>query len=369
MIIIEKFKMMKMKLVNIIPILALMLFFTNCKKESWVTIDSLSAGGDEFYTNQLVKLWMCVNSDNLMNVTYKWGCEEGSLVQPQGLDEMTWKAPQTPGVYRVYCTVTAGGKSETRYHDMVVSSFFFEKFESSTYSFKGQSSTKLSLKSETVNGKSNSYLEAYVSSTSSSYRYLYYNFNDPELAVPFSCGAKVGWMSDFPTDTIKVKTSVYANKMAYQLALNRAPVYSDTKYIDNLQFEWFPVKGPKGDPKDAETGNPFNGALSFEENNMGSKTWYSVKVYAPELVSAKAETKRIAVNIDANYLITVYVAGKKILETDLLKQWRTDNNAQDKIYIGEWRYILVNGNGGNKPPKFYFDDAYAKNDGTPLTGN
>ena len=359
---------MKMKKINIIAILLLALFFTNCKDDSFVTIDSLSTGGDEFYTNQLVKLWMNVNSDNLMNVTYTWGCEGGFLVQPQGLDEMTWKAPSTPGVYKVYCTVSSGGKSETRYHEMLVSSFFFEKFESSTYSFKGQSSTKLSLKTETVNGKSNSYLEAYVSSTSSSNRYLYFNFDDPELKVPFSLGAKVGWLSDFPTDTVVVKTSVYANKMSYQLTLNRAPEYVDTKYIDNLRFEWFPVKGSKGDPVDDVSGNAFNGTLSFEENNMGSKTWYSVNIYAPELVSAKGEAKRVAVNIDANYLVTVYVAGTKVLETDLLKKWRIDNVAKDNIYIGEWRYVMVNGNGGNKPPKFYFDEAYANNDGSPLTG-
>jgi hypothetical protein len=360
---------MKMKIANIISIILIAFFFISCEEEGWVKIDSLSTGGDEFYTSQLVKLWMVVSSDNLMDVTYEWGCEDGSLVQPQGLDEMTWKAPGEPGTYKVFCTVTSGGKSETRYHDMYVSSFFFEKFENTTYSFKGQSSTKLSLKSETVDGKSNGYLEAYVSSTSSSNRYLYYNFNNPELKVPFSYMAKVGWLSDFPTDTVNVGSSVYANKMAYRLTLVRATEYVDVKYIDELRLEWFPTEGVKGYPVDAESSQPYNGTLTFEENNLGSKTWYTVNFYAPELEFAKGKKKKVAVNIDANYAVSVYVDGIKVQETDFIKQWRTDNNAQDNVHIREWRFNMVNGNGGNKPPKFYFDEAYATNDGTNLIGN
>ncbi|WP_157493660.1 hypothetical protein [Draconibacterium sediminis] len=354
-----------MKYFNTLGIILLAFIFTNCKDEGSVTIDSLSTGGDEFYTNQLVKLWMVVDADDLMDVTYEWGCEGGSLVQPQGLDEMTWKAPSTTGTYRVFCKVSSGGKSEIRYHDMYVSSFFFEKFENSIYSFKGQSSTKLSLKSETVDGKTNGYLEAYVRSTGSSNRYIYYNFGDPELKVPFSCMAKVGWKSDFPTDTVTVKSSVYANKMAYRLTLNRAPEYVDEKYIDDIRFEWFPVEG-NGYPVDVETGQAFNGTLTFEENNMGSKTWYSVNFFAPELAFAKGEYKNVAVNMEEDYTISVFVGNAKVLETDALINWRTDNAAQDEVYIKEWRFVMVNGNGGNKAPKFYFDNAYATNDGTAL---
>ncbi len=361
---------MKTKIFYITTSIILALFLTNCEDEEWAEIDSLSAYGDEFYTNQQVKLWMCVNSSNLMDITYEWGCDGGSLVQPQGLDEMTWKAPVEPGNYNVYCKVTTGGKTETRYHEMNVTSFFFEKFESSTYpSFSGQSSTKLSYKTETSGDVTNGYLEAYVNSTSSSNRYLYYKFAVEELNAPFGCMAKVGWLSDFPLDTITVKSSVYANKMAYSLILNRTTGYTDEKYIDNIRFEWFPVEGTEGYPIDTVSGLPFNGTLTFEENNLGSKTWYSVNVYSSDLIFDEDITKNVDVNIDDNYMINVYVDGNLVLNSGSLKQWRDDNSIQDKINITEWRFIMPNGEGGKDAPIFYFDDAYAAIDGTLLTGN
>ena len=353
----------------LIPILSLLLIFTGCEDENWAEIDSLSADGDEFYTNQLVKLWMAVNSNSLYEITYEWGCEGGTLVQPQGLDEMTWRAPKEPGVYKVFCKVTTGGHSEIRYKDMNVSSFFFEKFQKSGYSFVGQSSTKLSLKTETLGGKSNGYLEAYVSSTTSSNRYVYYNFSNPELKTPFSFMSKVGWLSNFPTDTVIVKTSAYPHQMSFRLTLGRDPDKADVKYIDELHLSWFPVRGPEGYPVDPGTSQAFNGIITFQENNMGSRTLHNINFFSDRLAFAKNDRKNVAVNIDASYLISVYVDGVKVAETAALQEWRQANNAQDDVHINEWRYILPNGNGGNNPPKFFFDDAYAKNDGSLLTGN
>lgn len=352
----------------ILGILLSAALLASCKKDEYAEIDSLSSDGNEFFSNQKVKLWMAVKSDNLPDVNYQWGCEGGTLTQPQGLDEMTWQAPKENGTYRVYCTVKIGNKSETRYHDMFVSSFFFEKFEKTSYSFKGQSSTTLTKRTETINGVSNGYLESVVKSTTSTNRYIYYNFADTGLVTPFGCMSKTGWISDFPADTIKVGSSKYPNKLYYEITMNRDPHKEDLSYIDNVRFEWFPVVPTKGLPKDPVTGLKYNGCLLFEQNKSGAKTWFQVSVNVPELNFAKGEYKNVALNIGADYLVTVYVGGTKILETDAIKNWRITNNSKDNMYVGEWRLVFPNGNGGNKPPKIYFDNAYAKIDGSLLTG-
>ena len=96
---------------------------TSCSDESdSLTIDSLNTMGDEFYCNQKVKVWMCVNSSDLWHTTYTWSCDGGTLTQPQGLNEMTWKAPSVPGTYPIPCTAKVGNKAQTRSHQMYVSS-------------------------------------------------------------------------------------------------------------------------------------------------------------------------------------------------------------------------------------------------------
>lgn len=358
-----------MKLIKILSALVLAILCVGCEDESWAEIDSLSVDGNEFFCNQKVKLWMNVKSDNLPEVDYEWGCEGGRLTQPQGLDEMTWQAPGEPGTYRVFCKVTIDGKSETRHHDMYVSSFFFEKFEKSTHSFKAQGSTTLAKRTETINGTSNGYLEAVVNSTSASNRYIYYNFANPELKIPFSCMAKIGWLSDFPVTDIKVGTSTFANKFYYQVTMNRDPDKEDAAYIDDVRFEWYPVGNTNGLPIDEESGLPWNGRFQFKQNLNGSATWFNVYVDSPELNFAQGVRKNVSFSIDANYLVHVYLNGVKILETDAIKNWRIANNSKDDMYVNEWRLIFPNGNGGNKPPKIFFDDAYALIDGTILTGN
>lgn len=357
-----------MKLINILGIILFLVFLAGCEDEEWVRIDSLSTDGDEFFCNQKVKLWMVVNSNNLVGVDYQWTCEGGRLTQPQGLNEMTWQAPTTPGIYKVSCNTTIGGKSETRFHDMNVSSFYFEKFEKSSYSFKGQSSTTLTKSSEVLNGKTNGYLQAVAKTTTEASRYIYYNFGDPTMKTPFSCGAKLGWISDFPTVSIKVGTKTSVNSLYYQLVINRDPMKKDVSYIDDVRFEWFPVGVTTGLPIDPITGLPYNGCFKFEQNNGGSKTWVQVSVNVPELNFAKGENKRVAINIGADYKVSVYVAGTLVLETDAIQKWRTANAAKDEMFVNEWRLVFPNGNGGNKPPKFYFDDAYALVDGTLLKG-
>ena len=103
--------------------------FASCGDDDFIEIDSLSTDGDEFYCNQKVKVWMCVRSSDLWHTNYEWSCDAGSLTQPQGLNEMTWKAPSTPGTYTITCRASIGGESQVRSHKMYVSSYYFDKFE------------------------------------------------------------------------------------------------------------------------------------------------------------------------------------------------------------------------------------------------
>ena len=99
-------------------------WLTGCSDDSFIEIDSLSSDGDEFFCNQKVKIWMNVHSSDLWNTDYEWSADGGILTQPQGLDEMTWKAPNVPGTYTIRCKVTVGGKTDIREKKMYVSSYF-----------------------------------------------------------------------------------------------------------------------------------------------------------------------------------------------------------------------------------------------------
>ena len=164
------------------------LFLVGCGDEEYIRIESLSAMGDEFYCNQKVKLWMCVESSDLWHTDYEWGCDGGKLTQPQGLDEMTWQAPNKPGTYKVWCVAKVGDKKERREHSLYVSSYFFEKFETAKppSSFSYQSSSKSSIAQETLpDGTKNSYLEIYASSaTEVEFAVLLMTQNYVHLSIP-----------------------------------------------------------------------------------------------------------------------------------------------------------------------------------------
>lgn len=129
-------------------VIFLSLSFSACGDEEFLEIDSLSSDGDEFFCNQKVKLWMCVRSSDLWGTTYEWSCDAGLLTQPQGLNEMTWKAPSLPGTYTISCKATIGDVSEVRTHKMYISSYYFEKFEKSLHTMSLQGESTSALKAE-----------------------------------------------------------------------------------------------------------------------------------------------------------------------------------------------------------------------------
>lgn len=352
---------------SLLLILLCAMFAMSCSDDHYAQIDSLSTNGDEFYCNQKVKLWMVVRSDDLMEVNYEWGCDGGRITQPQGLDENTWQAPNIPGTYSVWCKVTAGGKSETRYHTMLVSTYFFEKFEKLPFGFTAQSESTIASKTETKDGAANGYAEFKGNSTRYAYRYLEKKFNDTELKLPFSTMAKIGFTSNIPTDTLKVGNERGPHSLYYAWGFNRDPKKTDTAYPTELRFEWYPNKNGKV-PSAVINGSrqTFNVRLwlSYLDKGVSRNTTTYLTVDKLSTFDNKVY-KKVSLSIDKDYLIRINLDGEEIQTSTFLQGFRRDFNCVDDIYVNWWRIGFPNGASKNLPV-LYLDDAYAMNDGTAL---
>ena len=342
-------------------------WLTGCSDDSFIEIDSLSSDGNEFFCNQKVKIWMNVHSSDLWHTNYEWSADGGTLTQPQGLDEMTWKAPNVPGTYTIRCKVTVGNKTDIREKKMFVSSYFFEKFEKSPYAFSGQSSTTLSLRTETVNGQTNGWLRANVNSSSEVNRYLNRSFGDPELTTPFSIRAKLGFESNAPTlETIKVGNKTGNTMLEYQLNCLKDPA-SETGFVNRISFFWYPTNVTPGFPvvpegaTSPDGSTTYNSRVSIQTRNvMGLTTTYDYYYTISKMSTfTNKNYKKVGMAIDENYHLHIFMEGEEVLTTPVISELRTLNQIQGGIFIDNWRIVFPNVNGGANRPMLYFDDAYA----------
>jgi hypothetical protein len=335
------------------------LAFSGCEKEEMVEVDSLSAMGDEFFFGQKVKVWMAVKTDNLPAARYTWSCEGGRLTQPQTLDENTWEAPRKAGTYTITCTVDVNGTKQTRTREMVVSSYFFEKFDKAAQnSFTFNSS---------ANSEKEGRREVRVSSATATRGYMQRAYGDPELKAPFSTQLEAAWISNFPANPIAVGSSKSENTLYYEWLLNRDPDKQDNLFIDNIRFEWYPVgRATLGLP--VANGQPYNGYVRFQQRNIttNATTTFNVYVNHPALAFAQNEYKKVSMSVDADYMVHIYVGAAEVLKTDALKNWRTTNNSKDEIYLNQWRFNYVSNSTGQVAPIYRVDNAYTTNDGTIL---
>ncbi|MBD8347568.1 hypothetical protein [Dysgonomonas sp. HGC4] len=340
------------------------LLATSCSDDHYVEIDSLNTDGDEFYCNQKVKIWMAVRSDDLSEVDYQWSCEGGRLTQPQGLDEMTWQAPNTPGTYTVSCTVSSGGKSQTRIHKMYVSSYFFEKFEKTPYGITPQSGSEIIAKTESIGGTTNTYAQFNGKSSTEVQRYLEKVFNDAQLKIPFSTISKIGFISAIPADSMTVGTKKGPPSLYYAWGLKRDPKQTDVVYPTQLKVEWYP--NVQGKMPVTSLGEKFNLAISISYLEKGVLKVVSFMTYVGKVSSFdNGIYKKISMSVDKDYYIYVNLDGEEVLKSSWLREFRTKNNSQDNIYIDWWRIGFPNGTGKNLPV-LYLDDAYGANDGAIL---
>jgi hypothetical protein len=345
-----------------LPALLATLLFLGCEEEPMVEIDSLSAMGDEFFFREKVKVWMAVKTDNLPAARYTWSCDAGRLTQPQTLDENTWQAPREAGTYTITCTVDVDGVKKTRSRQMIVSGFYFDKLERTPHTFTTNSSTaNLVLDPVTKT----SHLEARVNSTTATRGYVQRAFDDLELKTPFSTQAQVGWISNFPTNQITIGTSTAQNTLYYEWTMNRDPDRVDNLYIDNIRFEWYPRGKSSGLPVAAGFG-AWNGNLRIQVRNVSTNgtSFLNAYVNSPALTFAQNQFKKVSITIDADYVAHVFVEGVEVINSNEIKQWRTNFNITDDMYVNQWRINYVSNTG--QTPLIFIDNATGLNDGTIL---
>lgn len=343
----------------------LALGFYACGDDDSISIDSLSADGDEFYCNQKVKVWMCVNSSDLWHTEYKWECDGGEFTQPQGLNEETWKAPNEPGTYTITCTAKVGDKTQTRVRHMYVSSYFFEKFERSSQSSFSLQNAKSSIIAE---AGGNHYMRTTVNSSTEPTRYIRRSFGDEELTTPFSCRAKLGFVSNMPTTQVISVGKKTANAvLEYRLNM-RSDATNNNNYINYISLQWYPST-----PKD---GLP---ALTDEQTAEGTTDW-NVRVSVQHTAATAVKTTvneyhklnsmcifknkeyhTVALGIDRDQMLHVYIDGNEVLQSPIVRDTRSQMGCEGSMFINNWEIYQLNGNNARNLPQFYLDDAYASN--------
>lgn len=349
------------------------LFLVGCGDEEYIRIESLSAMGDEFYCNQKVKLWMCVESSDLWHTDYEWGCDGGKLTQPQGLDEMTWQAPNKPGTYKVWCVAKVGDKKERREHSLYVSSYFFEKFETAKppSSFSYQSGSKSSIAQESLpDGTKNSYLEIYASSATEVERYIRRTFGDPELCTPFYSRIKLGFVKNMPEDRIVVGSKKSENTLRYRWTFDYN-IDNGDGYVTYLDFRWYPTICKSGLNIKNETivldGTPtvageYNIQIQFQYQNNTTlkKNTYTHYYYSEKLNQFKNGTyETVSLGVDEEHNVLVYLSGVEVLNLPVLKDKTVELGWTGEHYIKQWDIYYINGDKGNNAPVMYYDDGYA----------
>lgn len=348
---------------------------TGCGEKDFIEIESLSADGDEFYCNQKVKVWMCVRSSDLWHTNYEWSCDGGILTQPQGLNEMTWKAPSSPGTYTITCRATVGGETQVRSHKMNVTSYYFDKFEKMPHSLTIDSKTvKSALKKES---ESNQYLQVKVNSSGEVNRSARRSFDDKTLYTPFSTRMKLGFESNVPNvDSITVGKKKGQPTLEYRWNMRLDPS-NNNAYVSQIRLSWYPGKLKNGSnyPKVADTdllGGATETVEGTEDYNLrimveyvatdGKKSSYTeyhmmntMNTFVPKLYQT------VSMSVDENETIFVHLAEEEVLKSNLLKEVRTLNACEGRMSVNNWEVYFPNGNAGKNIPVVYMDDAHASN--------
>ena len=363
-----------MKYISFFFALLFCAFITSCGEDDYIQIDTLNADGDEFYCNQKVKVWLCLHSSDLWHTDYRWTCDGGTLTQPQGLNEMTWQAPNVPGTYTITCTAMIGGAQETRSRKMYVSSYYFDKFEKSSHSMSLQSGTTSSMKKES---DGNQYLQVKVNSSTEVTRYVRHAFNDNELCVPFSTRMKLGFEENVPnTDSITVGTKSGQPTLEYRWNI-RADESNSNSYINRIRLIWYPAPLAAGEVYPCaydELGNKILSDEGTEDYNIHVEVQYTqaagTKVTYHEYHKLNTMNtfvegihQTVSMSIDENENFLVHVAGQEALRSSIIRDIRTEQASQGGLYINNWELYIPNGDSGRNVPVLYVDDAYASNSG------
>lgn len=353
-------------------------FFTACREKDSVSIDSLQVFGNEFYYGQTVQVAMAVNMSNPDIADFYWECDGGKFLEEQGYQLNRWQAPSQAGYYTIKCTAKCGSASETREAVVLVSGFFFEKFDgksgNAVPSGWAQSSSSVQL--------TNNRMELRVSATSTgqSSGEVRYNMNKADLYPPFSFKSDVGIVGvtatssndntpRYPTDSATFNRpdryfSGKDNNCAYSITGNTpSATIAPTYFITELRLEWWPAAEhclssvtymPVGGsaPDDSVkyiAGVDYDAFIRFQWTRRAdvsagipqSQGWCAIpiKTDAFKYFEPQGEVGRnIAMAVTEDYIVRVFVEGVKVFETDQIKNWRA-SCGDAPLAVKEYKYI------------------------------
>lgn len=322
-----------MKKLFYILLFSLPVFFTGCKDEGYVKIDSVCYYGEHCFQGEKLPIWVNVDTDNKENTTYKWTCdggEFGELPSNISMNQTVWIAPMKMGTYTVTCEVECNGNKDVRSTQIIVDEYFnldfelasdphyfsfdYVKYKTMAYDETGTDGTTTTNMWMNVSGnRSGNYGKISTFSETDSQRRPPISF---ELDVRSdSYGAKV-----YPTYWSFMIKRPYANGLLVD------------KYIREIRLEVY-LGYTTGTLKPSVTSEEeikvSNMILWYEEYNArtGVSKWklldqkFVPNAYLPN----KNTTTNMSMNIDKDNHIHAYCKGAEVLTYDGIQEWFDKN--------------------------------------------
>ena len=166
------------------------------------------------------------------------------------------------------------------------------------------------------------------------------------------------------TQMIAVGTKSTLGMLEYRWNL-RADASNNGSYINQIRLLWYPGPVTDGYPTyEGESGSQeYNVQLIVQHTAAdGKKTSYSSRHLLNTMnVFKNKEYKNVSMAIDENEILRVYIDGNEVFYSYLVKNARSVHNCQGGLFVNNWEFYYLNGNGGKNIPLMYIDDAYASN--------
>lgn len=283
----------------------------SCADNDGVNIISVNTFGSKVCRNDVVKVFVSVEVDDLADTSYEWGCDGGSFTNPPGLFENVWKAPDKAGTYEIWCTVKCGGSKQTRRAKMeVTEELYYTNFETPYYN-EGFTTTNVTLAYDATT------TAAKLTGSNDTNSALTRSWNN--IAVPFSMQidlAPNGGVND---------TRFVALGMEFP-RLNNA-----MNYVTKAQFKIYPQTGEwratytklgimYGEEQEVEMGSGSDEKFKIDTNSF----------------------KRLAVSLDNNNKFIVYYEGEKCFESaDLAAEQSTFVVSKTGVYLNKSLVVLI----------------------------
>lgn len=361
-----------MKTLKYIILAAIVVFVYSCKNEGEIVIDSLQIFGDEFYYGETVNVGMAVSTPDPDNTTFYWECDGGSFLQRQGYTLNQWKAPDKAGVYKIKCTVECNGKKVTREADLLVSGFFFQRFDSPDANTLPNGWSQSNSATQT-RGKR---MELQVTTSGQHHGEIRYNMNKSELYPPYSTKADVGIVgsvsnvndpkypnsSTATSGTFASRYPTQDNYSAIHITGNTpSTTAAPTHFINEMRVEFYPeadhvqpfykylkVGGESGSPLDSITiaESEFDAIFRFQytrranvsEGILQQQVWYAIPFKASSLVFGAEKPVSFGVSVSEDYIVTVTANDAVIFTTNEVKNWRETKGGNAVLAAKEFKF-------------------------------